>query len=67
MIAQLTTLTTLAARPGRAFRLGVGTVAAVVPGVFADPGVGHEGSVAAVPVARKPVSHPIVRTCTSWQ
>jgi hypothetical protein len=48
-------------------RRGRGRVVGEGPGGWADPGVGHKAGVAAVPVARKPVSHPILRTCRSWQ
>jgi hypothetical protein len=41
---------------------GVGVAAGGLPGV----GVGRE-VVGVVPVARKPVSHPILRTCRSRQ
>jgi hypothetical protein len=55
----------------RRYPLTVRLARDVDPGVDAGGwpglGVGREGGVAVVPVARKPVSHPILCTCRSRQ
>ena len=51
---------TLATWLGRGVDPGVDAVAGVDAGVWPSLGAGREGGGAVVPVARKPVSHPIL-------